>query len=410
MIKTEKIKLPFGLNENNIIVHITNVEGGEECNCICLDCKMPLIAVKGRIKQHHFRHKNINECKGGLESSIHLAAKQMIMEKKKITLPTYVCTAFASDSRGLKHTEDEIFLRNSKIIYFDSVEKEKKLHGMKADLVAHKEGIPLIIEIFYSHKVDDQKIAKIKNANISAIEINLSELKQKDVKNPEAFWCYINNSNHVQWLYNAKANERLYPKLVTRLSVKIQGREKKYYEHKEQAKLELAQALKIFKMLRNKRYIPLSSKRLKLNPVWEMYGENYYTFNELPHFLNLYVPDGDWIFCCDRRIWQAIIYDSFICNNYREPFFFIWEVVSQITVQCGEHRCVKRIRELSQYYPDLVPPEFLDYMPSYSITLQAYFNHLCELGMLEFTVDDRQHVQNMRYKIISITPTTTLEV
>ena len=87
IMKVVEIKLPFGLNENNIIVHIADIESGDKCNLVCPSCKSPLIAVKGNKKQHHFRHKNFRECKGGLESAIHLAAKQMIMEKKQLTLP-----------------------------------------------------------------------------------------------------------------------------------------------------------------------------------------------------------------------------------------------------------------------------------------------------------------------------------
>ena len=84
-MKPIKIKLPFGLNENNILVHIADVKRGKKCYCVCPSCRSPLIAAKGSKKQHHFKHAFDNECKSGLESAVHLAAKKMIMERKQIT-------------------------------------------------------------------------------------------------------------------------------------------------------------------------------------------------------------------------------------------------------------------------------------------------------------------------------------
>jgi len=65
-MKTNKIKLPFGLDENNSLVHIANVENCKECNCVCPSCQSPLIAAKGKIKQHHFRHVVDSVCGCGL--------------------------------------------------------------------------------------------------------------------------------------------------------------------------------------------------------------------------------------------------------------------------------------------------------------------------------------------------------
>lgn len=92
------IKLPFGLNENNHFVHIADVDRGKKCNCVCLECGSPLIASKGSKRQHHFKHAVENECKG--ESVIHRAAKQMIRERKQITLSRYIVSASKKDDQA----------------------------------------------------------------------------------------------------------------------------------------------------------------------------------------------------------------------------------------------------------------------------------------------------------------------
>lgn len=98
------IKLPFGLNVDGVLVHISEVGNGKNCNCYCPSCKSPLIAAKGRQIQHHFKHHIIHECDGGLESAIHLTAKKIIREKKQITLPKYTTTALLIDSWGNLYT------------------------------------------------------------------------------------------------------------------------------------------------------------------------------------------------------------------------------------------------------------------------------------------------------------------
>jgi hypothetical protein len=200
-----KIKLPFGLNERNKIVHIADVERDNNCNYICPSCRSPLIPVQGKIKEHHFRHEAIKECEGGLESAIHLAAKQIIMERKKITLPKCLAIALAKDSWGITYKKDKTVVEDGHKVSFDTVKEEINLTGIRVDLLAKRKNTQLIIEIFYSHIVDEKKIEKIREANISAIEINLSKLIPENVKDVGAFWRYINDPKNIRWLYNTKA-------------------------------------------------------------------------------------------------------------------------------------------------------------------------------------------------------------
>ena len=41
----------------------------------CADCKHPMIAVKGKEKQHHFRHKVNSNCSSDSESALHYSKK-----------------------------------------------------------------------------------------------------------------------------------------------------------------------------------------------------------------------------------------------------------------------------------------------------------------------------------------------
>ncbi len=260
------VKMPFARNENNKLVHISEVENGKKCNCVCLDCGSLLIACNEGLKQqHHFKHAVENECKG--EGVIHQAAKQIIRERKQITLSKYIVSASKKDSRGKEHAETKSVVEDGRVMRFDSVQEEIELHGMRVDILAKKGSTPIIIEIFYRHKVNDQKLVKIREANISAIEIDLSDLKQEDIKDWETFWLYINDSQHVQWLYNAKAHH-YYLALQELLGKRIREQEEKYgqeeIEKQEQAREELGRALYNLKRPQHREYSESNSRLLLL--------------------------------------------------------------------------------------------------------------------------------------------------
>lgn len=165
--------MAFAKSRNNNLVHITEVDRGDT-SCKCLECGSALIVVKGAERSHHFRHGADTNCTG--ESVIHKAAKQIILERKQITLP------------------------NNNTFCLDSAADEVQLHGIVADILGFQGDRELVIEIFYRHKVGCDKIEKIKNANIRAIEIDLSDLTPDHLDNMDSFWSCINDPNRVTWI------------------------------------------------------------------------------------------------------------------------------------------------------------------------------------------------------------------
>ncbi|MGE4348878.1 MAG: competence protein CoiA family protein [Candidatus Berkiella sp.] len=393
IMKISKIKLPFGLNRDGDLVHIADaaVESGKRCGFVCPSCKSQLVAAKGSKKQHHFKHDVDHECEGGLESAIHLAAKQMIIERKEIILPEFILTATKIDSKRMEYTDKETVAR-CRTVSFDSVQDEKELHGMKADILASVGNRHLIIEIFYSHKVDNQKREKIITANISAIEINLSDLTQEDLKDREAFWSYINEPQHIQWLHHVNT-EKSKLKLETRLEKKIQLQEEKYkqkeiYKQKKE-KMEqeqLSQALKDIKIISSDEHIAKLKQDAQTHSSWKYHSQFLqYSWDELPSFLNAEVPNGDWIFGCDRRIWQTAFYTFF--SEKKDTDFSI-EIVDdwlQNQIKLMTPHCAKIVGKYGRNYQHLVPAYILYNPPSSWNTLRFYFNYLCQLEILAFT-------------------------
>lgn len=85
MVKSQ-LNLTYALKDG-IITSISNVESGLKCGCVCPACDMPLVAKKGEKMMHHFAHHAGHNCEYGYESSLHLAAKDILSKAKKIVIP-----------------------------------------------------------------------------------------------------------------------------------------------------------------------------------------------------------------------------------------------------------------------------------------------------------------------------------
>lgn len=54
---SELLLIPFGMKQpGHLLVDVSEVDRGKNCNCICPSCKTPLIARQGDIKEWHFAH------------------------------------------------------------------------------------------------------------------------------------------------------------------------------------------------------------------------------------------------------------------------------------------------------------------------------------------------------------------
>ena len=162
-------KLLYALKEEKL-VSIEDVCSGKGCGCICPGCKQPLIAKKGNILIHHFAHASGIDCKRGFESSLHLLAKDIISECGFITLPD-ISVNFGNP--GL------IQLDSYKTIVIDKVYIEKSFDDVKPDIAIHSGKEMYFIEIYVTHKIDENKFNKLKQKGISTIEIDLSDLKRE---------------------------------------------------------------------------------------------------------------------------------------------------------------------------------------------------------------------------------------
>ncbi|TPG68646.1 hypothetical protein EEL31_09005 [Brevibacillus laterosporus] len=192
-----KPQLTYGI-QNEKLVHISEVGSGIACNCICPSCKSTLVAKKGYEKEHHFAHNNSKECKKGIETALHLAAKEILKKQKKIVIPE-VLVDFGNYLNSW-------VISSNKEIEFDEVRLENRLADIVPDVLIIKNGTPILIEVTVTHRVDKVKIEKIKEQNISTLEISLIDCDRNfDWKALESL--IINDVSNKKWLYNKRMEQ-----------------------------------------------------------------------------------------------------------------------------------------------------------------------------------------------------------
>lgn len=389
-MSNNQIKHPFGLRGNKL-VSVSEVPRGRACECKCPNrvCGAPLEAVKGQQRQHYFRHYNRPECPGGVETAIHLKAKQLLIEKKQIKLPAYVIDQTRCDSKGMVHTFSKKFVEEGLEVSFDTVEAEIQIQDIRPDILAMLKDRKLIIEIFYSNKVSEEKMEKIKSLGISAIEIDLSRIKQEDVLNSEVFWLYMNDIANIHWLnYALKKDEQ--DKIDMEVSSLVTSQENIYKIKEEEQetirkrdKEKFERALNDIGRIMNKEYISKLTQNGDQHHAWLNFGQKLnYKWLELPEFVRLEVVNGGWIFGCDKRVWQSAVFWRFVQNS-SSPFH-LKSVYPWLRDQgkCRVPACAVEVSKNLNIFSSITPKELIDFPPYYWATLAEYFNYLCHKGIL----------------------------
>lgn len=203
--RQDQNRVPFGLRDG-ALVEASEVESGLACNCVCPSCKQPLQARKGRVRRHHFAHdpkSKKHPCVYGLETSVHLMAKQILQEHQTLLLPELRITQAAKDRLGFPITE-EVVVQEVRRETFQSVELEQRLGGIRPDIIGYANGSPLLIEIAVTSFASSAKVERIRSLGLTAIEVDLRTVDHAITKEGLRERLDLSISNK-RWLSNPAA-------------------------------------------------------------------------------------------------------------------------------------------------------------------------------------------------------------
>ena len=170
------------------MLHIDSVIRGDNCGCICKRCNKYLSARQGGKNRHSFAHQaDDGECNFLGESSIHLLAKQLICDEKRIMVPSF----------------ERIIPQG--MIEFESVEPEETLKefGLRPDVVGiDKNGEKWAIEICFSKPKSESQKAKYIEAKINCIEIFVTDINPNQDENASELRHFLfETHDNREWIY-----------------------------------------------------------------------------------------------------------------------------------------------------------------------------------------------------------------
>jgi len=247
MATTEKpdkgLKVPFGRQGDVLLAPTDTFAAGLDCQCCCPGCGARLILKKGS-RRSHFAHHNAPGSDQCVESAIHAAAKQVLVECGALMVPEVSFHISAATQDGGELHEYEV-LSPQRRIRFDRTVAEVAIDMIRPDVVGYRGDRQLLVEMFFRHRVDEDKRTKLKRLGFPALEIDLSDLDPQDgfeaVKDR-----VIKGVHHKEWLVYPRSDEHL-AYLQHKLQVRVDAANDKHRAELERRRQERAQLAQLEK-------------------------------------------------------------------------------------------------------------------------------------------------------------------
>jgi len=192
------------------LAHISEVDSGLQCGCVCPVCGNHLIARKGRKTAHHFAHHNLSECVHAYQTSLHILAKEILSEAAYLTLPKV--PVYNNHFMLFGH------LSNTRQIKIESVTLERRIDNIIPDIVITSSNTELLIEIKVTHGIDEDKLNRIQALDISALEIDLSRI-DREITKENLMPILIGDAVEKTWIYNRLSAK--YQKMLASIATKF---------------------------------------------------------------------------------------------------------------------------------------------------------------------------------------------
>ncbi len=340
---TTELNLVFGkVRSNSQIMHISEVPSGKGCDCICPQCGSALVAKKGKIRQHHFSHDNLDDCGLQNESFLHLYAKRVLARESTVTLPEF----------EIRHRGRTARLPAVKV-QFDSTQDEAPLGSYRADAIATLRNHTLVIEFAVTHSCDDEKITYINSIQQSAIELDLSQTPLDE--NLEVIDDYILHSSPRHWLCHSKEN--VLKLKIDREIIAKQLEEKRISEWKERKDKERKNIIinGITKNFKNDEEKSTERTLIFCRDSYKKCKKNNF-LDEVNHKL-----PSQYVFLVPPHYWQSSIMNMFVLHRM-ENGFYDWSFSTKDVFNWISKKEFNYIRSCFRYFiPEDMKQTILDY-------------------------------------------------
>ncbi|MES0022386.1 MULTISPECIES: hypothetical protein [unclassified Mesorhizobium] len=152
-------------------VHIFDALSGLACNCICPGCEQRMVAHRGSRRQHFQHEARVEDrtCTSSGETALHKFAKTILGRELVLVLP-------ALDETEGPHT---VHVVREGRFEFQKAILECKQGEVVPDVICRIGDRDLHVEFKVAHACGPEKIAKLKEMDVGAVEIDLSGCRDR---------------------------------------------------------------------------------------------------------------------------------------------------------------------------------------------------------------------------------------
>lgn len=286
-------------------------------------------------------------CTSPGETALHKFAKRILDERLEITLP-----ALTVQQDGDAETVVDVGRRS-----FDGADLEKREGEIVPDVVLHLKERSLIIEFMVTHSCDEKKIARIREMNVGAIEIDLSSYRNHSLE--DIIEPILHEAPRI-WLHNPKeqgARDRLRGRAEERAAKRREliSKTGKAYRHRLPSKVPGTEA-------------------------WEAAAR----LDDLGEFINLPV-NGTGSISASVAEWQAAIVLTLVGDS-PEPF----RIRTGLEVLKSQNWLDRQFISL----PDDIVDDIKKEVGTFDTPINAIANYLSELSKLGLVYSSRTEIWN----------------
>ncbi|ESZ01866.1 competence protein CoiA family protein [Mesorhizobium sp. LNHC209A00] len=189
---SDRAQLVYGRSTDGNLLHISEVQRGLACGCICPACDGQLVArTKADHKVPHFAHYSGEACGGGPETVIHLLAKEAFRSNPKMLLPERL--GLDERKQVVMKPGQEVATEFLRLEYTDPKE-------IVPDLYVRALGYDLFVEVAVTHFCGDTKLQHLRDHRTPAVEIDLSKLPRDSTR--EVIVDAVLRSAPRHWLFH----------------------------------------------------------------------------------------------------------------------------------------------------------------------------------------------------------------
>lgn len=249
-------ELEYGLRDGRIVFisEILPEENGDQCGCICPNCRRALQArTLGKKRRPYFAHiRDACDTKAARETALHMLAKELLSETKNVLLPEI---RFYADDLDIPNRlplnmvpgMPEYYCKPPELWKCDRVEIETPVADIVPDCIAYVKDNPCVIEFAVTHKVDDIKREKIISMGLPTIEVDLSRYCKPGETREEIVQAVLYEPTNRYWVFYPKykqLKETVTQKYVQAFKNFRQRYPGKVYEYEKlQSRLETRKAI-----------------------------------------------------------------------------------------------------------------------------------------------------------------------